>query len=1373
MSAEWHAMGFLYKGAAMSSETKKTRPVGRFFDTNGKFRSSLENQAMVSAYAGTLLSESPSLLGTGLSREISDQQLLERFIAEQDESAFVELVQRYGKSVWGVCRRVLQQEQDAEDAFQAVFVVLARKATSIRKGEAVGSWLYGVAYRTAMNARQIASRRRHHEMQTPSAKPASSALNEAVFQEMQRVLDAEVQRLAEKHRAPFVLCCLEGMSKAEAAKELGWKEGTVSSRLAQARKLLQSRLARRGVSLTAVLTAIAVVQNTASAAVPAVLVHAAGGALAPQVGTAAATLSPSAVALAEGIISTMAVAKVKASIAVFVALAMLVGGASMAAVYVGSGTEQDPAKKDLPKAMAAVQADDDKIVAGDFETFVPPPVPVVQTIDARVVALAFAPVDNRLVTAGGGPQKPGQLKIWDAETAKELSAIRGISGVRSLAFSPDGESLATGDFSGFVRVRDARSGAERAAVKGNRFGVTVVAYSKDGKSIASGGLDRIVRIWDAKELKEQRTLIGHAEMINCVAYFRNGKTIVSGSKDKTAIIWNLETGKEKFALRGHLDTVETVAVSPDDQIVATASWDKTIKIWNAETGAVMTTLRGHQAAVLAVAISGSKLASADEKGNVLLWDLATQKVIRNVAKHDGPVWGVAFSHDGKYLASGSSDTTVKLWDLAAARVVQTLVTSELTPVRALAYAPDGDGNVFAIATNDKKPRIHDAKTGAVLHVLPGHQGEVTCLVFSPDGKIVATGSLDETVKLWDRATGKERQTLNGHVGGVSAVAFSPDSKMLASGGRDKTIRVWDTASGDSLFEFKGHAAAVRALAFAPHGALTLASGADDKTIRLWYPNKEQETITLNAHDGPVRALAFGGARLASASDDGTVIIWQSANGKIWRPNPGKEPLVLKGHTGEVTALAFLRGSRTLVSGGQDTLVNIWDPANGLRMGTLRRHLLPVSALAIHRAGTDLLSGGQDGDVFRWHNPKYAPVGGPKGNGPPAAPSSQPGKRDPLGDLYPRNKGSIAAPPLPELPAADGRGGISFGLKPKNYAQEYYHSFKGNPKTPPFDYFGPEGDRFVKFEVPGLHMSLPKGEPAVGSNHGLVANLSITGDFEITLTFELVNEPAPQGTQLGTGISLAVDLDTPEINRATLARVTRWKSKLFTTYVEFTPPGADKPLTPFSSHPTQAAAGRLRIVRNGSQVFFFASEGQSKDFTSLRTGPIHADAVKQVRITGTIGGLEALLDARVIDLHVRADSIVGVPVTKHGPQPLAAIPESPEPLRTGGRGWLVVSVILGAAIPLILAVFGGLVLYLRKRRGVAQSAAPCSIKNHQAALSIGIACPGCGKKLKVKVELAGKKVKCPHCGQAVLIPVATAFSAHSIPAKEKPGPRPRR
>ena len=242
---------------------------------------------------------------TATALEPGDRQLLQDFLSQGDQTAFALLVRRYGPLVQGLCRRVLLHEQDAEDAFQATFLVLARKAATIHKGEALASWLHGVSYRIAMRAKRDAGRRRKHEQKIRTRPASAAAEDEVSWREVQAALDEEVERLPAACRAAFVLCCLQGLSQADAARHLGVKEGTVSCQLTGARKRLRAALARRGITLSAVLAGLALTDG-ARAAVPASAARATARCAARfAAGDMVDGLSTKAVTLAEGALTIM------------------------------------------------------------------------------------------------------------------------------------------------------------------------------------------------------------------------------------------------------------------------------------------------------------------------------------------------------------------------------------------------------------------------------------------------------------------------------------------------------------------------------------------------------------------------------------------------------------------------------------------------------------------------------------------------------------------------------------------------------------------------------------------------------------------------------------------------------------------------------------------------------------------------------------------------------------------------------------------------------------------------------------------------------------------------------------------------------------
>ncbi|HEV3258657.1 MAG TPA: sigma-70 family RNA polymerase sigma factor [Gemmataceae bacterium] len=260
---------------------------------------------------------------------LRDPQLLDRFTSRHEEAAFEALVRRHGPLVLGVCRRVLHNRHDAEDAFQATFLVLARKARSVNKHECLGSWLYRVAYHVAVKARARAANRRLRERQAAS-RVQTDPLEEVTGRELLALLDEELQRLPEYYRAPLVLCYLEGRTRDEAARQLGWSLGTLKRRLEEGRERLRTRLARRGLALSGALLAAGLAQGAATAAVPAGLAAStARAALLPATGTAASAGMAPVAALADAVLQGMFAAKLRMTIAMVLVIGMAGLGAGM------------------------------------------------------------------------------------------------------------------------------------------------------------------------------------------------------------------------------------------------------------------------------------------------------------------------------------------------------------------------------------------------------------------------------------------------------------------------------------------------------------------------------------------------------------------------------------------------------------------------------------------------------------------------------------------------------------------------------------------------------------------------------------------------------------------------------------------------------------------------------------------------------------------------------------------------------------------------------------------------------------------------------------------------------------------------------------
>ncbi len=290
---------------------------------------------LVRRYSGVILGQLDRVFNEGTVTGLDDDKLLKRFVVERDEVAFAALVARHGRMVLGVCRRILHAEHDVEDAFQATFLVVVRRAKAIHDGRLLGHWIYGVAHRVAVRARANAARRYVHEQTLTAAQSGvESPSREGERSELRGVLDEELARLPELLRVPLVLCYLEGLTHEEAAERLRWPVGTVRSRLARGRDKLRSRLTRRGLTADdATLTATFASQPVSSLLLDATVRVSLG--FTTRQAKATALASATATALAKGVLHAMMISKLKFLGAVTLACVFAWGGVRTYALQSG------------------------------------------------------------------------------------------------------------------------------------------------------------------------------------------------------------------------------------------------------------------------------------------------------------------------------------------------------------------------------------------------------------------------------------------------------------------------------------------------------------------------------------------------------------------------------------------------------------------------------------------------------------------------------------------------------------------------------------------------------------------------------------------------------------------------------------------------------------------------------------------------------------------------------------------------------------------------------------------------------------------------------------------------------------------------------
>jgi WD40 repeat protein/serine/threonine protein kinase len=605
--------------------------------------------------------------------------------------------------------------------------------------------------------------------------------------------------------------------------------------------------------------------------------------------------------------------------------------------------------------------------------------------DGPVVDVAVSPDGNLFATAS----EDGAARIWDAATGSPRCPPLEHGGkVNMVAFSPDGELLATVSQDQTARLWATATGRAHGRPMRHEGDVRAVAFAPDGKLLATGSDDFTLRIWDTTTTQVVCPALRHPSAVTTVLFSPSGRLLASLVQGSTLQCWKVGDWSPAFpplefrlGQRGRLVSPHGLVFSSDEALLATVSGPsrdeshlrRGVQLIDTQTGRPSGPQLDHDSGVRALVFTrdNKTLATACTDGKIHLWSMLTGKEFAVIDAHMGRAWSMAFSPNGETLATGSWDGTVKLWPVKANREWKPKRTfCHFGRVWKVAFSPDGSRLVSA--SDDGSARVWNLLGPPRPYSRLSHCGQVNAADISRDGKLVITASEDHTAQLWDATTGQPIGDLLRHNAPVQSALFSPDGTQFATmcdgwfyGGR---VQFWRADIRQRQGGELAHDGIV-ASAFSGNGQL-LATASDQGTIRLWDVATGHLQCELAERGESTNALAFSADSnlLASGSDDDTARIWNCQTHRPWR-----DPLL---HENNVRTVAFSPKGDVLASGGFDSTVRVWSISTGAAVCPPLQHFRGVSEVAFSPDGALLASASEDRNVRLWDTASWKPHGAP-------------------------------------------------------------------------------------------------------------------------------------------------------------------------------------------------------------------------------------------------------------------------------------------------------------------------------------------------------------------------------------------------------------